>query len=81
MQKGVKEGEAFFCKPYLHFADKRFVKAMIGSGIDYLIWFSPFKHFESDMPELPTVCVYDVSQINLAEFEEYPQNLIMSTEA
>ena len=81
VQNGIKEGEAFFCSPYLHFADKRFVEIIIGSGIDYFIWFSPFKHFDSDMPELPSVCVYDVSQINLADFEEYPQNLIMSTEA
>ena len=65
----------------LHFADKRFVETIIGSDIDYLIWYSPFKHFESDMPELPTVCVYDVKQIDLSNFEEYPQSLIMSTES
>lgn len=79
--KGVKEGEAFYCSPYLHFADKRFAEIMIGTDIDYLIWYSPFKHFESDMPDLPTVCVYDVKKINLADFEDYPQNLIVSTEA
>jgi hypothetical protein len=57
------------------------VETIIGTDIDYLVWFSPFKHFDSDMPELPTVCVYDVKQIQLIDFEEYPQKQIMSTEA
>ena len=78
---GIREGEAFYCSPYLHFADKHFVETIIGTDIDYLVWFSPFKHFASDMPELPTVCVYDVKQIQLIDFEEYPQKQIMSTEA
>ena len=79
-QTGVKKGQEFFCRPYLHFADKRFVEVIIDANVDYLIWYSPFKHFESTMPELPNVCIYDVKQIKLESFKDYPRNLIMSTE-
>ena len=47
----------------------------------YLVWYSPFKHFNLDLPELPVVCVYDVKQIRLSELEEFPENFIISTEA
>ena len=70
----------FYCYPYICFMDKRLVKVFIGTDIDYVIWFSPYKHFDSDMPELPTVCIYDVKNMNLSECIDYPEELIMSTE-
>lgn len=80
IQRGVRKGEMFYGYPYLCFMDKRFVEVFVGTDIDYVIWFSPFKHFESDMPELPTVCIYDVKKMDLLECEEYPEELIISTE-
>lgn len=79
-KKGVSQGEMFCCYPYICFMDKRFVDVFIGTDIDYVIWFSPYKHFDSDMPELPTVCVYDVKNMNLSECIDYPEDLMMSTE-
>lgn len=79
-KKGVKRGEMFYCQPYLHFLDKRFVEIFIDSEIDYLIWYSPYKHFESDMPEIPTICIYDVKKLALSDFKDYPLSLIMSIE-
>ena len=32
------------------------------------------------MPELPTVCVYDVKKMNVSECVDYHEELIMSTE-
>lgn len=60
--------------------DKRFVEGLIGTDIDYVIWFSPYMHFDSDMAELPTVCIYDAKNMNLSECMDYPEELIMSTE-
>lgn len=74
-------GEQFYCYPYLHFVDRKFVEVFYNTDIDYLIWYSPFKHFDSDMPELPIVCIYDIKEIQLNELEEYPEDLIISTEA
>ena len=80
-QHSFNVGEEFYCRPYLHFDDKQFVKSFVNSDIDYVIWFSPFKHFETNMPELPRACIYDVKRMDLNDFLDYPQTLIMSTEA
>lgn len=77
----ISPGEMFYCRPYLHFIDKRFVELFAEADIDYVIWYSPYKHFDSDMPELPFTCIYDVKSIVLSDLEEYPISLIMSTEA
>lgn len=80
VEREFKRGEMFYCYPYICFMDKRFVEVFKGTDIDYLVWYTPFKHFESDMPELPTVCIYDVKKMDLFEYENYPENLIVSTE-
>lgn len=80
-QRGIKRGEAFLASMYLQFLDKRFVDVFRGSDIDYVIWFSPFKHFESNCPyPMPTVCVYDVKNYNYEHIVEFPEELIVSTE-
>ena len=79
--RGVKPGEAFGYHPYLHFLDKRFVDIFKNEDIDYLIWYSPFKHFESENPlRIPTVCVYDVKRYNYKHVREFPEEYILSTE-
>ena len=80
-QKQIHEREMTYCYPYLSFLDKRFISIFADSAIDYVIWYSPFKHIESDMPELPEVCIYEVGKIKMEDFIEYPEELIMSTEA
>lgn len=76
-----KEGEVHKARLFVHFLDKRFLDIFQGSDIDYLIWFSPFKHFTSNIPfDLPTVCVYDVKNYNYEDAQEYPEDLIVSAE-
>lgn len=80
-QRGIKRGEVFEFCIYLHFLDKRFIDVFRGSDIDYVICFSPFKHFESTYPyPIPSVCVFDVKNYNYEDIVEYPEELIVSTE-
>ena len=65
--------------PLFSFFDKRFIKVFIDSEIDYVIWHAPY-HFNLDIPEIPTIGIYDVKNINLSDFEDFPETLIMSTE-
>ena len=79
-ERGVKKGEQFYYRPYLHFSDKRFADIFLNSNIDFLIWYSPFKHFETTMPEMPTACVYDIKKLTSSDFIDYPAKLIMSVD-
>lgn len=76
----IHQGECFYCSLYSHFADKRFAEVFLNSDIDYLVWYSPFKHFESNMPEMPNICVFDIKKLSLQNFYDFQENLIMSTE-
>ena len=78
--RGVRQGERFLGSPYVPFVDKRFAEVFLGTDIDYLIWYTPFNDFETDMPLLPNVCIYDVKNLSIDSFEDYPKSLIMSTE-
>lgn len=75
----VRAGEMIYYSPYSPFFDKRFIKVFIDSEIDYVIWHAPY-HFNLDIPEIPTIGIYDVKNINLSDFEDFPETLIMSTE-
>ena len=81
IERGIKAGEAFDCETYCHFLDKKMVDVFKGTDIDYLIWYTPFKHYESTCPfELSKVCVYDVKRYTYEDVIDYPEKLIMSTE-
>lgn len=45
--------------------DGTFTQAFENSGIDYFIWFAPYKRFEHIEPqfELPKACVYKVGEM------------------
>ena len=81
IERGIKAGEAFDCAVYCQFLDKKMVDVFKGTDIDYLIWYTPFKHYESTCPfELPKVCVYDVKKYTYEDVIDYPEEFIMSTE-
>lgn len=80
VKKGIQRGEKIHYYSYLHFADKKFVNVFLNSDIDFLIWYSPFKHFDTNLKDVPIACVYDIKSLNISDFTEYPENLIMSVE-
>lgn len=68
-------------RPHFAFLDRRFVGVAMNSGIDYLIWFTPYKKidFSGKSLELPKVCVYDLST-NISDLIDYPENEVISCE-
>lgn len=53
-----KAGEAFNCAVYCQFLDKKMVDVFKGTDIDYLIWYTPFKHYGSTCPLNFQNCAY-----------------------
>lgn len=77
----IVPGQAYEFYLYCQFWDKKFIDAFRGTDIDYLIWYCPFKHFESNMPlDMPEVCVYDIKKLPKKFGITYPENLIISAE-
>ena len=80
-KSSLKRGQSFICEPYLHFVDKRFLSAFQNTDIDYIIWFSPNKYFQSSSSlKFPNIAVYDVKRYTYKDAVDYPENMIISTE-
>lgn len=79
--KTVKKGELFKGVPHLWFYDKAFLDGIIHSGVDFLVWYTPYKYIEHIEPplELPQACVFDCNQM-VDNLVEYPEANMMSVE-
>lgn len=92
-KKKLEAGEYFNADPVLHFLDKKFIDVFRNIDIDYLIWYAPYKMFYGapiQLPDktfygvpiqFPKVCVFDVKKCCYENLVEYPDNLIVSSEA
>ena len=74
------EGEAG--TPHEWFFDKAFLDVFIGSDIDYLVWFTPYKYFQHIEPpvSLPKVCVYRCNTMTYELIEYKPSHMVSSEE-
>ena len=80
-KRTITKGEVFLCRTHCHFLDKKMVDVFKNSDIDFLIWFSPYKHYESTYPyEIPKVCVFDIKKYNYTDVIEYSEKMIISAE-
>lgn len=80
-KRNLVAGEHFFAYPMWHFFDNKFVNVFRHSGIDYLIWYTPYKMFHGCPIQPPKVCVFDVKNYNYEDMVNYPDDLIVSSEA
>lgn len=73
--------EVWFGNPHLYYADPAFLNTFIDQGIDYLIWFTPYKRIISNCDEanIPQICIFDLSQKNFV-FKKYHETKMESTE-
>lgn len=80
--KNYIEGDLLTIQLHHHVLDKRFATTIINSNIDYLIWFTPYKHIDSlDGPlEFPKVTIIKISDLREDDLIDYDDNLIISTE-
>lgn len=81
----ISEGEAFSGYPHLWYEDKEFIEAFANTEIDYLIWYTPYKHctaFSEDDGNcliLPQVVVFNVKNIGIP-VRQYVSELMESAE-
>ena len=55
----VKAGNVICAHLHLYFYDSNFVNILKESKADYVIWYAPFKHFDSfEKVDLPKVVIY-----------------------
>ena len=71
--------------PHLWFLDKAFVSSFENSELDFLIWFTPYKHCEvfsekdGSCLNLPEAVIYDVKKKDIP-FRDYKEELMESAE-
>lgn len=76
------EGEMIAGKPHLFFWDENFVNVFLHSGIDYLIWYAPYKLLRTSQGifELPKVVMFDCKTRNYDNLIKYNEERICSSE-
>ena len=79
---GVKAKKGEFFSGYLHYwyNDKTFIDVVKNSGIDSLIWFTPYTYIETiPTAPLPQACVFDCNNMD-EDLEDYPEEYMVSSE-
>ena len=80
------EGEITLGRPHVFCLDKKFVKIIKESKVDYVIWYAPWKllrHAQNDKIKifsLPQCAIYDVKNLTEKKLIEYNQELMISSE-
>ena len=70
----VKAGNSFLAKLHMYFIDENFISVLRESKADFIIWFAPFKHFESfEKITLPEVIIF--SKKDLCEIQTIGYNI------
>lgn len=78
-----KVGESTWAMPHFWWMDEEFIKAFRNSGIDYVIWFTPYKHCEmydqhGTPVSMPMITIIDTEQ--QIETHKYNKDFMESVE-
>ncbi len=76
-------GAPYRAEIHKHFFDEEFINVLKEIKADYVIWFSPYKHYIVSGPvplNLPNTAVYDMKKIRKVKSIHYPPDLIFPTE-
>lgn len=81
-KKTIKKiGDNVKGKIHYWFLDKEFVDVIINANIDYLIWYSPYKHYIGTNDEMiPRICIYDVKKLKTDILLKYDESKMDSVE-
>ena len=81
----IRMGEEFEGYPHCWYLDKAFIDSFKDSDVDYLIWFTPYKHstacsiYDGSVLNLPLAVIFDVKNMNITCLE-YNADLMESEE-
>ena len=76
----VVPGQCTSGYPHQHWKDRAFLSPFVDADVDYLVWYTPFKHMQIDgggVLPLPTTCLFDLKNDKL-ELEEYNEDMMVS---
>lgn len=75
----IQPSEKYSGTPHFYFFDEDFLKPVIESDIDFLIWFAPFKYIcaETGLVDFPLICVYAIKSMKF-ETIKYDENFMIS---
>ena len=78
----VQEDDQIKGFPHLFFWDRSFINVFLYSGIDYLIWYAPYKLIRTSngIFELPKVAIFDCNVNEIKELIEYRSDRLCSSE-
>lgn len=80
-KRGPVALEPVLARPVFHFFDKRFIDVFQNSDIDFLVWFTPYKMFHGALIQPPKVCIFDMKRVKYKYIVDYPEDMIVSSEA
>lgn len=80
-KRGPVALEPISARPVFHFFDKRFIDVFQNSDIDFLVWFTPYKMFHGALIQPPKVCIFDMKRVKYKYIVDYPEDMIVSSEA
>lgn len=78
----VRIGSDILANPHLFFFDRSFVDVFWNSGIDFLIWYAPYKLLMTPdgLFELPKVAIFDCSADSIKRLVDYDGDKMCSSE-
>ena len=80
-KRGPVALEPVSARPVFHFFDKRFIDVFQNSAIDFFVWFTPYKMFHGALIQPPKVCIFDMKRVKYKYIVDYPEDMIVSSEA
>ena len=74
-------GECVHAQPHFWWLDKNMLLCFADSDVDYLIWMTPYKHFDSkEKVTLPEAIIFDIKKIKYDKLVEYVPSEMESLE-
>lgn len=83
VDKERHQGDIALCKPHIFCIDKKFVKIIKESQVDYVIWYAPWKLLQAaglGIFPLPKSAIFDVKNLTDKKLVEYNHDMMISAE-
>lgn len=83
VSKERHQGDPTLCRPHIFCLDKKFVKIIKESKVDYVIWYAPWKLLQDaglGICPLPKGAIFDVKNLTDKKLVEYNHDMMISAE-
>lgn len=83
VSKERHQGDLTLCRPHIFCLDKKFVKIIKESKVDYVIWYAPWKLLQAaglSIFPLPKGAIFDVKNLTDKKLVDYNHKMMISAE-